>query len=134
MRLRRREGKYKTFFTELATAFQENATGSSRAPLGKPREICRDEGQELHLLACPTSSLPLVITGPNHSSRLGCIIEASRQPGGKPALHPEVHLSLQEKAPEPYPQALASDPVRSAWTTAGAVGRSSHDSGLVTAG
>lgn len=29
MRLRRREGKYKMFLTELATAFQESATRSS---------------------------------------------------------------------------------------------------------
>ena len=82
MRLRRREGKYKTFLTELATAFQENATRDSttRHLWGKPHEMGRDEGQELHLLACPVSPLPFVTTGPNHSSYLSCVTDASRQP------------------------------------------------------
>ena len=97
--------------------------------------MCRDEGQELPLLARPVSPLPRVTTGPNHSSRLSCVTDtASRQPRGKPALHPEVHLRLEEEAPEPWPQTLAPAPARSAGTTAGAVGRSGHDSGRIAAG
>lgn len=96
--------------TELATVFQENMARvpSLKASPEKPHEICRDEAQELYLLAGPVSCLPLVTAGLN-CSFLGCVTYTSGQLGRKPVLNPEYHLSVEVETSEPYPQAPAKD-------------------------
>lgn len=121
------------FLTELATAFQESATRSSSTQgiSGKRVKCAGMKGKDFiwHKAHFPSATSdhwtqPL----PHLSCVTDALQAATRKTSSAPRSSP---ASRRGGAQRPWPQTLASAPARSAGTTAGAVGRSGHGSGLI---